>query len=109
MTHLVHVTRPAEDDVRATLRYLAARSRPGAHAWRRAFEAMLKRLEHRPEGYALAPEDDLFDEPVRQTLFKTRAGRPHRAVFVVRATTVYVLRVRGPGQNLLDADEVDLP
>ena len=109
MTHLVRVSRSARADVRDISAYIAARSRPGAAAWRRAFQAMLKRLEDRPDGFALAPESDLFGEPVRQTLFKTRAGRPYRAVFIVRATTVHVLRVRGPGQDLLDAGDVELP
>lgn len=70
---------------------------------------MLQRLRNDPSGFALAPENDLFDEPVRQTFFKTRSGRTYRGVFVVRETTAYVLRVRGPGQNLLDVDDVDLP
>ena len=109
MTHHVRVSRSARADVRQTLHDLNARSRPGAVAWRRAFEAMLSRLENRPAGFALASENDLFDEPIRQTLFKTRAGRTYRAVFVVRADVVHVLRVRGPGQNLLDADDLDLP
>jgi len=44
---------------------------------------------------------------VKQILFKTKRGRIYRAVFHVKGTDVFVLRVRGPGQAPITKE--DLP
>lgn len=109
MNFRVELTTPAEADVRGTVDYLRERTEPGTQAWRRAFGEMLRRLKVRPTSCGIAPENDLFEETIRQALFRTKSGRTHRAVFLVRDDVVHVLRVRGPGQDLLRGDEIDLP
>ena len=108
MTYVVTVTGPAEDDIRATVAYIATRSPAGAKAWREAFDGCLERLRTLPEAAGLAPEHTLFTEPIRQAIFKTRSGRPYRALFVIRGQVVHVLRVRCPGQDLLGLAEMPL-
>jgi hypothetical protein len=46
----------------------------------------------------LAPESQDVEFEVRQALFKTRRGCVYRALFFIERSTVYILRVRGPGQ-----------
>ncbi|MEM7813149.1 MAG: type II toxin-antitoxin system RelE/ParE family toxin [Planctomycetota bacterium] len=109
MTYAVEITRPAEADVREVVSFLRSRSAAGAAAWRTAFTTALSRLTSDPTALPFAAESSLFAEDVRQLLFKTKSGRKYRAVFVVRGATVYVLRVRAPGQNLLDVGGIDFP
>jgi hypothetical protein len=42
-------------------------------------------------------------------MFKTRHGRTYRLLYVVRGDLIYLLHVRGPGQDLMGDDEVRLP
>ena len=59
------------------------------------------------DGYGLAPEDEFTDAKLQQFLFKTRRGRTYRGVFVVVDNEVRILRIRGPGQPPLEADELE--
>jgi plasmid stabilization system protein ParE len=106
MTFRVHLTGAAREDVRGILRWINERSPAGAQAWFRRWREALKALRHRADELALAPESEGHDEAIRQFIFRTRRGRPYRALFVVRGNTVFVLHVRGPGQDLLRPDEL---
>ncbi|WP_146441733.1 type II toxin-antitoxin system RelE/ParE family toxin [Botrimarina colliarenosi] len=101
---MVTVTEPAQADIRGTIAYLSERSPAGAKAWRKALDGCFERLRTHPETAGHAPEHTLFDEAIRQAIFKTKLGRPYRVIFVVRGETVHVLRVRCPGQDLLGAE-----
>lgn len=57
--------------------------------------------------YPLAPENEIVTCELRQVIFKTRAGRRYRFVFTVVDDEMRILRVRGPGQPGLTADEMD--
>ena len=97
----------AIEDKRQILRWLLERSRQGAAAWLNAYDDALQRLEQNADSYGQAPENDecpLVD--VRQALFKTRRGRVYRIVLFIEGTDAYILRVRGPGQPPLQADEL---
>ena len=96
----------AETDVDAILTYLGERSLQGAEAWCKAWENILEDLRNRPQSFSLASESALYDEEIRQALFKTRRGRIYRALFACSKNTVHVLHVRGPGQDLLPPDEI---
>ena len=61
-----------------------------------------------PERYGLAAEDELSPLKIQQFLFKTPQERTYRGVFVVVDEEVRVLRVRGPGQAKLNADEMHI-
>jgi len=67
------------------------------------------RLSEQGDTLGIAPEDADHDETIYQIIFRTRRGLPYRALFVVRENDVYVLRVRGPGQDLVAPDDLGVP
>jgi hypothetical protein len=82
----------------ANYQWIAANSLDGANRWFDEFLRRLRFLGEFPFMYGLAPESELFSEPVRQAVFKTRRGRRYRLVYVVRGDMVTVFSIRGPGQ-----------
>lgn len=98
MTFAVRELRKAKADKRQIFEWLHERSRPGAIAWLAAYDAMVERLKTGADRFGEAVENADLDLNVREALFKTRRGRVYRALFLVEANAVYVLRVRGPGQ-----------
>jgi plasmid stabilization system protein ParE len=106
MTFHVNLSHAATADVRAILRWIAERSPQGSEAWYRRWLEVLDSLKQRADEFALAPESQQYPEPIRQVIFKTKHGRPYRAVFTIRDADVFVLHVRGPGQRLLKPDEL---
>jgi toxin ParE1/3/4 len=105
----VVVTREAQIHVRGIIRWLRERSTKGANTWRRKWLETLERLETIAPGCSIAPEGEFHPERIQEILFKTRRGKKYRAVFVIRNETVYVFAVRGPGQDLLKPDDINLP
>lgn len=57
----------------------------------------------------MAVESEGRQRDVRQVIFKTRHGREYRALFAIMDETVVILHLRGPGQDLLDPDEIREP
>lgn len=108
MTYRVIATARAKRDVDVCFNFIASASSRGAASWFNAYEHALRSLEHAPS-HGLAAESEFFQEPIRELVFKTRHGRPYRMLFVIRNEAVYVLHIRGPGQDLLSAAEVQLP
>jgi plasmid stabilization system protein ParE len=95
----------AESEVDRIIRYISERSPQGAIAWCERWEQVLAELRDDPLKFGLAPESTQYDTDVRQVLFKTRRGRMYRALFTVVGRGVYIVSVRGPGQNLLRRDQ----
>jgi plasmid stabilization system protein ParE len=102
------ITEPAERDRDNCFDFIAQRNPEAALRWLHAFEAAAEALLIEPH-YGRAPESDEFREEIRQKLFKTSKGRRYRLLYVVRGQTVYILHVRGPGQDLMHPDDVELP
>src|SRR6516225_6711079 len=109
MKFTVITLRAAERDFNAIPDYIAARSKPGAEAWARAFDKALARLEDSADSCPLAAENEYVDFEVREILFKTRRGLIYRILFTIREATVFILHVRGPGQDLVAAMEIRNP
>ena len=105
MRYEVIVVPTARAELREILAYISDRSPSGAARWLESFERALGFLEQSPLACGLAPESKLLDRDVRQFLFKTRRGLTYRALFEVTEDTVRVLRVRGPGQDLIKPDD----
>jgi plasmid stabilization system protein ParE len=101
MTFRVHLTDAAKCDIRTILGWIEERSKDGADAWYRRWLDVLETLKQRAGWFGVAPESQDHSELIRQVLFKTKRGRPYRALFVVRDRDAFVLHVRGPGQNFL--------
>lgn len=54
----------------------------------------------------IAVESEIFPEEVRQLLYG-KSKNIYRVLFVIRATTVYVLYVSHSARSLLTADDLD--
>jgi plasmid stabilization system protein ParE len=104
-----NLTARAKRDVQAILRDIDARSKRGAVAWYRKLTQVLQSIGDSPASFGFAPENADHDEEIRQAVFKTRKGLPYRAIFIVRDESIYVVHVRGSGQDQLDADELQVP
>ena len=109
MSFTVESADAAAEDIEDILGYLVKHSPGGAVAWREALDDAIEFLKGSPEAAPFAPEDGLLNENIRHILFRTRAGRNYRAVFLIRGPTIHVLRVRGPNQDLLTLGELALP
>lgn len=109
MPYRVRSTPRAHDDVDTILWMIHERqSLQGAKAWLEAYDEATTRLAENPERCPFVPERDRLGRDVRQFLFKTRRGRTYRGVFVIIDDEVLILRVRGPGQPPLQADELEM-
>ena len=89
--------------------WIAERSAEGAIAWQEALRLAVGKLRERGSAFSLAPESPQLPEPLYQILFKTRRGLPYRGLFVVRDQTVFVVSVRGYGEDLVSPSDVVLP
>jgi hypothetical protein len=96
MSFKVAVTVGAADDIREILRWIDDRSQTGAATWFRTWQSVLQSIRDRADHFGVAPESHSHPEPIRQALFKTRRGRPYRALFVIQDMNVFVLHVRVP-------------
>lgn len=106
MSFHVFVTEGASSEIRSILRWIRERSPAGALTWFRGWQNTLQTLRDRADKLGLAPESEIHPEAIRQIVFKTRRGRSYRALFIIRDSNVFVLHVRGPGQNLVEPDEI---
>lgn len=89
-------------------KWIHSRSRMGAMAWLDAYDSMVDRLKSNADSCGKAHESPDLDMEVRQVLFKTRQGRIYRALFVIENHTVFVLRIRGPGQAPVTAMDIGM-
>jgi plasmid stabilization system protein ParE len=117
MTYQVLVTEPADQDRDTCYRFIAQRSPDGGRSWLQAYEDAIDSLKFHPRR-GLAPESSDHEEDILQCLFKTRYGLMYRLLYLMRGETVYILHVRGPGQDLhvrgpgqelMQQDEVEIP
>jgi plasmid stabilization system protein ParE len=108
MSFTVRELPKAKSDVRAIFEWLYERSTQGAKAWIDAYDAALLRLKTDAGSLGFALDNNECPEfELRQIFFKTRRGRIYRAVYFIAENTVYVLRVRGPGQAPIDPDDLE--
>ncbi|MCC7142209.1 MAG: type II toxin-antitoxin system RelE/ParE family toxin [Candidatus Eisenbacteria bacterium] len=73
--------------------WLRERSETAATRWLANLEDAIRSLEQFPERCSLAPENEVFEEEIRQLLF----GKDHgiyRVLFTVRGNEVHILHFR---------------
>jgi plasmid stabilization system protein ParE len=99
----------AERDVDATIAWLSERSPAGAATWHRTWDDTVDILRASADFYAVAPENEGQELEVRQILFQTPKGRQYRALYTIQAPVVYVMHIRGSGQDLVPPGELRLP
>ena len=96
----------AESDAQSIFEWIRPQSPEGALRWWTAFEHAQVSVAENSEAFGFAPENELFELELRQKIFKTAKGRSYRFVYTIREDIVFILRVRGPGQAPLSADEI---
>ena len=106
MSFAVLFLKEAQADLEAIHSYLLKHSVDGANRWLDALESAIEALEEHPDRYAGAPEDQLVSAPIQNMSFKTRKGRPYRLVYTIVEQKVRVLRLLGPGHDLLRAGDL---
>jgi len=109
VTFTVRELRKAKADKRAIFTWLHERSPQGAFAWLAGYDEMLERVATSDDSLAAAHEHRDLEMDVKQTLFKTRRGCVSRALLIIEGHEVFILRVRGPGQATVDADDLETP
>lgn len=92
----------AMDGIRRAYTWISKRSKSGGQQWHLAYRNAIAKLRENPLQFSLAPETERFHFEVRQLIFRTRFGRPYRLVFMIDDSTVYILDIRGPGQDLAE-------
>ncbi len=106
MRRLVRILPRAERDAQRIFDWIKERSVDGAIRWWTALEDAQAILAENAEAFSQAPESQLLEYDIRQKLFKTPHGRTYRVVYTITDDEVRILRIRGPGQPPLEADEV---
>lgn len=91
----------ARRDLQEQFDFISSHSPQGAAAWYQQFWDALARLSQNPFLHATAPENPHVADEVRQILFRTTRGLSYRILFTISGHELRVLRVRGPGQDLL--------
>ena len=107
MSYHVRLLARARDDLDVILGYIAERSPQGAARISESFEKAMLLLETNPCLSPLAPESEDLKRPIRHIMFRTRAGRMYRALFILMGDEVRVLRVRGAGQPNVRPEDIE--
>jgi plasmid stabilization system protein ParE len=106
MRYTVSILRRARADIDEFRAWIARLSPQGAAAWYRAHREAVKKLRRDAHQQGQAPESAELGRDIRQTFFKTRRGRPYRLIYTIIGNEVRILRVRGPGQAPVTAEDI---
>lgn len=93
MIRTVLIAQRAKTDLRSYYLLAAEHAPMTAAKWLFRFEAALETLATNAERCALAPENDLVDETIRQPYFGKGVGK-FRALFLIRDLQIVVLHIR---------------
>ncbi|MEH2192524.1 MAG: type II toxin-antitoxin system RelE/ParE family toxin [Nostoc sp.] len=106
MAFQVEITLIAETQIEQAYRWYRERNPEFADRWFRELMNAIATLQEKPQRCALAVEDEIFPEEVRQLLYG-KAKNVYRVLFTIRDTTVNVLYVRHSGQAPLTVDDLE--
>jgi plasmid stabilization system protein ParE len=106
MSFVVSLLWRAQRDLDHIVTWLAERSPQGSAVWLEKWDEIVESLKQSADRCPLAPENDDHDLEIRHVIFKTRHGRPYRALFTMRADHVFVMHIRGPGQDTVQPDHI---
>ena len=106
MTYRVEVTDQAEAEAEEAYLWILERAPEAAARWWNGLDAAILSLEEMPARCRLAPENDEFEEEIRELLYGKRQHR-YRILFTIREQTVIVLHIRhGAREHLKGEDAV---
>ena len=108
MSYRVHILQQAALDFEEIIAWLAGRSPQGAARLMASFDDAVERLGRNPYASPVAAESEDLGIEVRHILFRTRAGRTYRAVFLIEGDEVRILRVRAPGHRPLRRGDLEM-
>lgn len=109
MSYEVIVVPMAQHDIDGIVGWLAERSPEGAAAWFSRCQLAIDELAVIADHCHLCPEGEQTGREIRELIFKTKRGNKYRLLFAIHGQSVFVLHVRGPGQDLLDPDDLREP
>lgn len=107
MKFRVELLTQAEQDLDHILAWLRERSPQGSSAWYQRWLEVLDELEINADIYGRAPEDARHELDIRQIIFKTKSGKPYRAIFTI-IDAVFVFCIRGHGQDFAESTKLTL-
>jgi plasmid stabilization system protein ParE len=90
--YTVIITPFAGENIREAFNWYQLENPAYATKWKSGLEASIRELNTFPESHALAPENDEFENEIRQLLY--RKSTPWRVFFTILGSKVYVLHVR---------------
>jgi plasmid stabilization system protein ParE len=88
----VVITPQAEQDIRAIYRHIRREAPDAASRWRKGIRAHIKTLARSAERAPLAPENETFDEVIRQLLY----GKGNRGTYRISVCRSGKDSVRAP-------------
>jgi plasmid stabilization system protein ParE len=100
MGYRVRLMPEAENDIEKLYRWLIARSPVRGAAWFNGMIDAIDSLESHPERCQLAPENQYFEQEIRQLLYGGGRG-VYRILFTIKDDTVIVLHVRHGARRIL--------
>lgn len=102
---LVYSERAKRDLINAT-EAMARHAPLTAERWFNNFVFALSKLSRDAAAYGFAPESEHCSVEVRQFIYRTKSRRANRALYTIQGSTVVILAIRRPGQDLLTDDEL---
>jgi plasmid stabilization system protein ParE len=106
MTFQVEITPIAETQIDQAYRWYRKRNPEFADRWFRELMNTVATLQEKPQRCALALEHEIFEEEVRQLLYR-KVKNVYRILFTIRGNTVYVLYVRHSAQEPLTLKDIE--
>ena len=94
MVYRVIVMPDAKKELRQAAAYIRRDSAVAARRWFKRMNARIETLAKHPERCPLAPEAEVFDEPIRELLCGAGNRGTYRVLFAIVENTVAVLHVR---------------
>src|SRR5262249_26850365 len=107
MSYQVRILARVRQDFEGYVQWITERSPKGADRWVASFEKALSKLEQNPLVAPIANESKELGEEVRNIMFRTRAGRTYRALFVIVGDEVRILRIRGSGLPPVTREDIE--
>jgi plasmid stabilization system protein ParE len=93
----------AAEGMESAYRWIEAHSPHRARKWINGLMQAIASLEVFPSRCAFAPENEFFEEEIRQCLYGERQGI-YRILFTIRENTVHILHIRHGAQEWVRPD-----
>ena len=106
MTFQVDITPGAESEIEKAYNWYRGQNPSFADRWFRELMNTIATLQEKPRRCALAVENDVFSEEVRQLLYG-KSRHVYRILFTIRTDAVYVLYVRHAAQAPITEEELE--